>query len=97
MGDNILDHVGRETWAKSGKLIEEKIRDGYIAADEEFLNGKSSGGACCVTALIQEGSLMVSNVGDCRAVISRGGLAEALTTDHSPSREDEKSRIESKV
>ncbi|KMT18183.1 hypothetical protein BVRB_2g023560 [Beta vulgaris subsp. vulgaris] len=96
LGDNILDHVGRETWAKSGKLIEEKIRDGYIAADEEFLNGKSSGGACCVTALIQEGSLMVSNVGDCRAVISRGGLAEALTTDHSPSREDEKSRIESK-
>ncbi|XP_021715258.1 probable protein phosphatase 2C 2 [Chenopodium quinoa] len=96
LGDKILDHVGRVTGAKSSKLIEESIRDGYLAADQEFLNEKSNGGACCVTALIQEGNLMVSNVGDCRAVISRGGLAEALTTDQSPSREDEKTRIESK-
>ena len=40
---------------------------------------------------------MVSNVGDCRAVISRGGVAEALTSDHRPSREDEKDRIETLV
>ncbi|CAI0415755.1 unnamed protein product [Linum tenue] len=34
------------------------------------------GGACCVTALIQDGNLVVSNAGDCRAVMSRGGVAE---------------------
>lgn len=96
LGHNILDHVGKVTGVTSDKLIEEKIRDGYLAADKEFLNRNTSGGACCVTALIQEGYLMVSNVGDCRAVISRGGLAEALTTDHNPSRDDEKTRIESK-
>ncbi|KNA10144.1 hypothetical protein SOVF_147140 [Spinacia oleracea] len=97
LGDNILNHVGSLTGVESdNKPVEEKIRDGYLAADQEFLNGNSSGGACCVTALIQEGNLMVSNVGDCRAVISRGGLAEALTNDHNPSREDEKTRIESK-
>ncbi|KAK1373942.1 Protein-serine/threonine phosphatase [Heracleum sosnowskyi] len=39
------------------------------------------------------GELVVSNAGDCRAVISRGGVAVALTSDHRPSREDEKSRV----
>ncbi|CAN4098725.1 unnamed protein product [Withania somnifera] len=52
------------------------------------------GGSCCVTALIQKGNLVVSNAGDCRAVVSRRGLAEALTSDHRPSRKDEKDRIE---
>ncbi|BBG98069.1 Protein phosphatase 2C family protein, partial [Prunus dulcis] len=51
-------------------------------------------GACCVTALMQKGNLVVSNAGDCRAVMSRGGVAEALTSDHHPSRVDERARIE---
>ncbi|KAK8954886.1 putative protein phosphatase 2C 74 [Platanthera zijinensis] len=37
--------------------------------------------------------MLVSNVGDCRIVMSRKGLAEALTTDHLPGREDERIRI----
>ncbi|KAJ6718072.1 PROTEIN PHOSPHATASE 2C [Salix purpurea] len=40
------------------------------------------------------GNLVVSNTGDCRAVMSRKGVAEALTSDHQPSRKDEKDRIE---
>ncbi|WZZ40271.1 hypothetical protein YC2023_036530 [Brassica napus] len=47
-----------------------------------------------LTALISEGELAVSNAGDCRAVISRGGVAEALTTDHNPGQADELKRIE---
>ncbi|KAJ6357538.1 hypothetical protein OIU78_005398 [Salix suchowensis] len=39
-------------------------------------------------------NLVVSNTGDCRAVMSRKGVAEALTSDHQPSRKDEKDRIE---
>ncbi|GFP88797.1 probable protein phosphatase 2c 25 [Phtheirospermum japonicum] len=41
-----------------------------------------------------QGDLIVSNAGDCRTVCSRGGVAEALTSDHRPSRQDEQDRIE---
>lgn len=54
-------------------------------------------GTCCVTALIQGQELLVSNLGDCRAVLSRNGIAEGLTRDHCPTREDEQRRIEDKA
>ncbi|KAL8108854.1 hypothetical protein AgCh_025092 [Apium graveolens] len=40
-----------------------------------------------------KGELVVSNAGDCHAVICRGGDGVALTSDHMPSREDGKNRI----
>ena len=48
--------------------------------DKEFLNqsvddDRSVGGACYVTTMIHESDLVVSNAGDCRAVMSRGGVA----------------------
>ncbi|KAJ8438731.1 hypothetical protein Cgig2_013777 [Carnegiea gigantea] len=103
LGKNILDYLGQgetktETEIEYEKLIEEKIREGYLATDEEFLRSENAvGGTCCATALIQQGKLIVSNVGDCRAVISRGGVAEAVTIDHTPVREDEKIRIEAQA
>ncbi|XP_057804554.1 probable protein phosphatase 2C 25 [Salvia miltiorrhiza] len=75
--------------------IEAAVKGGYLATDAEFLNKDVRGGACCVTALIKNGNLVASNAGDCRAVVSRGGAAEALTSDHRPGhREDERERIE---
>ncbi|XP_043723979.1 probable protein phosphatase 2C 25 [Telopea speciosissima] len=74
--------------------IEDVVKNGYLTADSEFLKEEIHGGTCCVTALITKGNLVVSNAGDCRAVMCRGGIAEALTSDHKPSREDEKERIE---
>lgn len=74
--------------------VEEAVKRGYLNTDSDFLKEDLHGGSCCVTALIRNGNLVVSNAGDCRAVISRGGVAEALTTDHRPSREDERERIE---
>lgn len=56
-----------------------------------------SSGVCCVTALIDGKEMVVSNLGDCRAVLCRNGIAEAITTDHKPEREDERRRIEDKV
>ncbi|KAF2282250.1 hypothetical protein GH714_043891 [Hevea brasiliensis] len=53
-------------------------------------------GACCVTALIEGQEVVVSNLGDCRAVLCRGGMAEALTKDHRAEQEDERKRIENK-
>ena len=53
-------------------------------------------GTCCVTALIEGDDIVISNLGDCRAVLGRG-VAEALTTDHTAEQEDERKRIENKV
>ncbi|KAI3900390.1 hypothetical protein MKW92_033705 [Papaver armeniacum] len=78
----------------SGK--KEAIKAGYLKTDQEFLKQGLSSGSCCVTCLIEEKDITVSNLGDCRAVLCRGGVAEALTTDHTARREDERNRIESK-
>lgn len=87
-----------EELTKNGEHeIADAVKRGYLNTDSEFLKEDVHGGSCCVTALIRKGTLVVSNAGDCRAVMSRGGLAEALTSDHRPSREDEKNRIETMV
>ncbi|KAL7264279.1 hypothetical protein ACSBR1_002272 [Camellia fascicularis] len=88
---NILDELER----RDQEDTEEAVKFGYLNTDSEFLKEDVSGGTCCVTALIRNGSLVVSNAGDCRAVMSRGGIAKALTSDHRPSRDDERARIES--
>ncbi|GAA0162001.1 protein phosphatase [Lithospermum erythrorhizon] len=75
----------------------ERVDEGYLTTDEEFLKEDVNGGACCVTALIHQEDLVVSNAGDCRAVMYRGGVVKALTVDHRPSREDEKERIQNNV
>lgn len=90
---NVLDEVLR----RDESDIEEAVKCGYLNTDSDFSKEDLNGGSCCVTALIKNGNLVVSNAGDCRAVISRGGIAEALTSDHRPSREDERDRIETQV
>ncbi|KAL8550579.1 hypothetical protein ACS0TY_009127 [Phlomoides rotata] len=75
---------------------EEACKEGFLKTDEEFLKQGLDSGACCVTALIEGREMVVSNLGDCRAVVCRDGSAEALTTDHRPAREDERRRIENK-
>ncbi|KDP26688.1 hypothetical protein JCGZ_17846 [Jatropha curcas] len=75
---------------------EDAVKAGYLKTDQEFLKQGLVSGACCVTALIEGREVVVSNVGDCRAVLCRGGVAEALTIDHRAEREDERKRIEDK-
>ncbi|XP_060212971.1 putative protein phosphatase 2C 53 [Lycium barbarum] len=90
LGRNVITEVA----SKSEEGPEEAVRKGYLTTDAEFLKLNANGGSCCVTALVQNGELIVSNAGDCRAVMSRGGVAEALTVDHKPSRQDEMERIQ---
>ncbi|PON86583.1 Protein phosphatase [Trema orientale] len=90
LDSNIVNRLTRG----NEKEIVEAVKGGYLTTDEDFLKEEAHGGTCCVTALIQKHNLVVSNAGDCRAVMSRGGVAEALTTDHRPSRKDERDRIE---
>ncbi|KAG0486148.1 hypothetical protein HPP92_008243 [Vanilla planifolia] len=51
-------------------------------------------GSTAVVSIISEGSLLVANCGDSRAVLSRGGKAVPLSSDHKPDRPDELARIE---
>ncbi|KAK3443216.1 hypothetical protein EUGRSUZ_B03277 [Eucalyptus grandis] len=89
--ENILEKMGNAD-ASSDK--EAAIKAGYLKTDREFMTQGLSSGACCVTALIQGQEIAISNLGDCRAVLCRGGVAEALTKDHRADKEDEKQRIE---
>ncbi|KAI4318235.1 hypothetical protein L6164_026024 [Bauhinia variegata] len=88
---NIMDEIVRRD---DENEVEEAVKHGYLTTDSDFLKEDLHGGTSCVTALIRNGNLVVSNAGDCRAVISRAGVAEALTSDHRPSREDERDRIQ---
>lgn len=91
LGRNItkaLEYVGEEEgW------LEQAIRSGYMVTDKEFLCQGVSSGACAASVLLKDGELHVANVGDCRVVLSRKGVARALTNDHRLSREDERLRI----
>ncbi|KAG9453512.1 hypothetical protein H6P81_006416 [Aristolochia fimbriata] len=91
---NIDKNVMKEVMERGDNKVEEAVKSGYLKTDSEFLKEEVHGGTCCVTALIRNGDLIVSNLGDCRAVMSRSGTAEALTVDHRPSRQDERNRIQ---
>ncbi|XP_022718389.1 probable protein phosphatase 2C 2 isoform X1 [Durio zibethinus] len=85
--ENVGDEIGR---------LEQAIRRGYLVTDKEFLSQGVSSGACASTVLLKDGELHVASVGDCRVVLSRKGIAAAMTNDHRlSSREDERLRIES--
>lgn len=91
---NLEKNIVNQLTKGSEEEIVVAVKEGYLATDADFLKEETSGGTCCVTAFIKKDNLVVSNAGDCRAVMSRGGVAEALTTDHRPSRKDERDRIE---
>ncbi|KAK1257724.1 putative protein phosphatase 2C 2 [Acorus gramineus] len=96
LGKNIMAAINELNG--EGKL-DEAIKEGYLTTDKEFLSqnlikqGVSSG-TCVATGLLKDGELHVANVGDCRVVLSRNGVAEVLTSDHSAGRDDERARIE---
>ena len=54
---------------------------------------QSQAGCTAVVAVLHGNELYVANAGDSRAVLSRGGQAYALSEDHKPGQEGERSRI----
>ncbi|WOL02389.1 putative protein phosphatase 2C 74 [Canna indica] len=74
--------------------IDLAVKAGYLTTDKEFISKGVQSGACVSTVLLKDGEVHIANVGDCRVVLSRKGIAEALTSDHHPGREDERQRIE---
>ncbi|XP_044475183.1 probable protein phosphatase 2C 2 [Mangifera indica] len=98
--DYVAENLGRNIVKKlrndgeTNAKLEDAIREGYQITDTEFLSKGIKSGACTASVLLKNGELHVANVGDCRVVLSRKGIANSLTMDHRPSREDERLRIE---
>ncbi|BBN14420.1 protein phosphatase 1L [Marchantia polymorpha subsp. ruderalis] len=89
---NIVDAM--ESSDKEEGYMEAAVRAAYLTTDADFLKKGVGSGTSCVTAIMRDGYMVVANAGDCRAVLSRDGQAEALTSDHRAGREDERNRIE---
>ncbi len=74
------------------------IREAYLNTDTTILDNAPNlgpGGSTAVTAILIDGKdLLVANVGDSRAVISKGGVAEQLSIDHEPGHPNERDKIE---
>ncbi|XP_048573265.1 probable protein phosphatase 2C 74 [Triticum urartu] len=85
---------GTEPSSWSTDAVTAAIRAAYLATDSELVKQGLRGGSCAATALVKDGDIYVANLGDCRAVMCRGGVATAVTSDHTAAREDERSRIE---
>ncbi|XP_012855948.1 PREDICTED: probable protein phosphatase 2C 59 isoform X1 [Erythranthe guttata] len=72
--------------------------DAYSHTDSEFLKSENNqnrdAGSTASTAILVGNRLLVANVGDSRAVISRAGNAIAVSRDHKPDQTDERQRIE---
>ncbi|CAN6475502.1 unnamed protein product [Victoria cruziana] len=92
LGRNILSAAKDAPNGEDG--FREAIRTGYLTTDKEFLSQGVGSGACATTVLVENGNLHAANVGDCRAVLSRNGVAIPLTSDHRVERADERMRIE---
>ncbi|KAI3685998.1 hypothetical protein L1987_79667 [Smallanthus sonchifolius] len=83
--DNILKES--EFWVDPKRSISKAYErtDAAILSDDSDLG---RGGSTSVTAILINGRrLWVANLGDSRAVISKGGEAMQLSTDHEPSSE----------
>ncbi|VYS61986.1 unnamed protein product [Arabidopsis thaliana] len=70
-----VGHGGVKAAEFAAKNLDKNIVEEVVGKRHE-LEIAEAGGSSCVTALVSEGSLVVSNAGDCRAVMSVGGVAK---------------------
>lgn len=80
--------------------LEKVVTRSFVETDVAFARSCSlesglSSGTTALTAMIFGRSLLVANAGDCRAVLSRRGIAIEMSKDHRPGCTKEKIRIES--
>ncbi|XP_009621026.1 putative protein phosphatase 2C 14 isoform X1 [Nicotiana tabacum] len=94
VAENLHSYVFEMLDNGSSATREKAIEAAYLKTDQRFLKQGLGSGVCCVTALIEGKEIIISNLGDCRAVLCGSGVAEALTRDHRAEREDERKRIE---
>ncbi|KAG6574230.1 putative protein phosphatase 2C 76, partial [Cucurbita argyrosperma subsp. sororia] len=96
----LKDHLFENLMKHPKFLMDTKvaISETYQRTDAEFLSLEKEtsrdDGSTASTALLVGNHLYVANVGDSRAIISKGGEAIPLSEDHKPNRTDERRRIE---
>ncbi|GJS50909.1 probable protein phosphatase 2C 47 [Tanacetum coccineum] len=81
------------------KELQECQCKAFLEADQALLAEEECSiidyyGTTALTVLILGRHLLIANVGDCRAVISRKGVAKQISHDHRPSNLQEKKRVE---
>ncbi|XP_010927338.2 probable protein phosphatase 2C 27 isoform X1 [Elaeis guineensis] len=80
--------------------LERVVTRSFMQTDTQFakicaVQSTLSSGTTALTAMIFGRSLLVANAGDCRAVLSRLGLAVEMSKDHRPCCIKERNRVES--
>ncbi|KAI5020456.1 hypothetical protein ZWY2020_045344 [Hordeum vulgare] len=75
-----------------GEVVGSAAAGADADADEE--SRSRTVGSTAVVAVVGRRRIVVANCGDSRAVLSRGGVAVPLSTDHKPDRPDELQRVE---
>ncbi|XP_068648635.1 probable protein phosphatase 2C 27 isoform X2 [Aristolochia californica] len=77
--------------------LEKAVARSFISTDAKTCSLQSilSSGTTALTAMIFGRSLLVANAGDCRAILSRRGMAVEMSKDHRPSYAKEERRIKS--
>lgn len=91
--NNIMNEGG--AWADPAGAT----RDGYLLTDRNILESTiEKGGSTAVTAMIWERGrrLIVANVGDSKAVMSKNGKAVQISVDHDPGRPTERADVEAR-
>ncbi|KAG2498849.1 hypothetical protein HYH03_003041 [Edaphochlamys debaryana] len=104
-GPNAADYVRCNLFTnmmQSQKFVSDLpgcVAEAYEVTDAQYLKQDATAGrddgCTAVTAVLVGQRLLVANVGDSRAVLSRGGRAVALSVDHKPNVKEERTRIES--
>lgn len=79
--------------ACSSSVITAALEGAYLDLDAEILSQGMCGGAANVSCVLIGNTLLVSHVGDCRAILCRDGLPVFVTTDHTPAVDAERDRV----
>ncbi|KAJ7044097.1 phosphatase 2C-like domain-containing protein [Mycena alexandri] len=95
-GQNVHKRLVTEESYKE-RQYDEALKRAFLGTDEDLLanpaHTRDPSGCTAVAALVTKDKIYVANAGDSRSVISVKGEVKALSFDHKPSNEVEKTRI----
>ncbi|GMR56483.1 hypothetical protein PMAYCL1PPCAC_26678 [Pristionchus mayeri] len=84
---------------ESCRLLDEGLKAGFLALDDKIRDrldnvlGKDRSGTTAVCSIVTPSHIVLANLGDSRAVLSRRDIDSFGTEDHKPSNEKERQRI----